>query len=302
MKQKPIYVEINMNASIDTVWEYTQNPKLHEQWDLRFSEINYIPKEKEESPQTFTYKTNVLPFISVEGWGESKGTHHKQNGSKTSSLHFGTEQKISPIVQGKGYWQYVPKGDQLTFLTQYDYDARYGKVGQAFDVVFRPLIGWATALSFDVLKRWIDTGEPPALQYRRFFLSIFISVLFFFTWFYQGLVPKLIVVHPEEVALFSAISGITGTAAQLAVQGVGVAEILFSFIWLLPINKRPLYMLQIILFPILTISAVVASSATLIGPFNVLTFNLALFVLSIIGFVLHQNVPTAKSCKRKRGE
>ncbi|MEO4054751.1 DoxX-like family protein [Solibacillus sp. CAU 1738] len=302
MKQKPIYVEINMNTSIDTVWEYTQNPKLHEQWDLRFSEINYIPKETEDSPQTFTYKTNVLPFISVEGWGESKGTHHKDNGSKTSSLHFGTEQKISPITQGKGYWQYVLNENQLTFLTQYDYNVRYGKVGQAFDIVFRPLMGWATALSFDVLKRWIDTGEPPAVQYRRFFLSILISVLFFFIWFYQGLVPKLLVVHPEEVALLTALSSMEGTAAQLAVQGIGLAEILYSLFWLMPINKRPLFILQIFLFPILTISAVLASSETLVGPFNVLTLNMTLFVLSIIGLSLHQNIPTAKSCKRKRGE
>lgn len=149
------------------------------------------------------------------------------------------------------------------------------------------------------------TEKPPTLLFSGILCCVVNnlgSILFFFTWFYQGLVPKLIVVHPEEVALFSSISGIKGTAAQLAVQGIGLAEILFSFIWLLPINKRPLYILQMALFPILLISAVVPSYATLIGPFNVLTLNMALFVLSIIGFVLHQNVPTAKSCKRKRGE
>ena len=36
MKQKPIYVEINIASDIETLWEYTQTPHLHKEWDLRF--------------------------------------------------------------------------------------------------------------------------------------------------------------------------------------------------------------------------------------------------------------------------
>ncbi|WP_042473661.1 DoxX-like family protein [Bacillus ndiopicus] len=300
MKHKPIYVEIVMDTSMERLWEYTQNPALHAQWDLRFSDIQYRPKESEDAPQLFTYKTKVAPFLTVEGWGESKGTHHKKDGTRTSSLHFGTEQKISPIMEGKGFWQYVPNGEALTFLTQYDYKVRYGKLGQALDFVFRPVMGWATALSFDVLRRWLKTGEVPKMQYRRFFLSILIAFTFFFIWFYQGLIPKLIGLHPEEVALFTALSGVDGMSAQSAVRIIGVIEMLFGIIWLLPINKSRLYLAQIVLFPLLTIGAGFASSEVFIGPFNVLTFNLALIVLSIVGYVCQQNCPTAKSCKRRR--
>ncbi|AEB23775.1 hypothetical protein BUN12_1102 [Bacillus amyloliquefaciens] len=42
MKQKPIYVEINIASDIETLWEYTQNPLLHKEWDLRFSDITYL--------------------------------------------------------------------------------------------------------------------------------------------------------------------------------------------------------------------------------------------------------------------
>lgn len=42
MKQKPIYVEINIASDIETLWEYTQNPHLHKEWDLRFSDITYL--------------------------------------------------------------------------------------------------------------------------------------------------------------------------------------------------------------------------------------------------------------------
>lgn len=42
MKQKPIYVEINIASDIETLWEYTQNPLLHKECDLRFSDITYL--------------------------------------------------------------------------------------------------------------------------------------------------------------------------------------------------------------------------------------------------------------------
>lgn len=108
MSRKPIYVEIDIQAPIEKAWDYTQNPHLHEQWDLRFTSITYIPKKAPEEPQRFTYETKVMPGLQVSGWGESKGEHHKENGTRTSSLHFGTPQKRSPIAEGKGYWQYIP--------------------------------------------------------------------------------------------------------------------------------------------------------------------------------------------------
>ena len=45
MSRKPIYVEIDIQAPIEKAWDYTQNPHLHEQWDLRFTSITYIPKK-----------------------------------------------------------------------------------------------------------------------------------------------------------------------------------------------------------------------------------------------------------------
>lgn len=302
MKRKPIYVEIEMDTNIETIWEYTQQPQLHEQWDLRFSSITYNEKESEEDPQTFTYKTNVVPGISVSGWGVSKGTHEKKSGIKTSSLHFGTEQLISPIAEGKGYWQYIPHQHGVTFLTQYDYDVRFGIIGRLADLMFKPVMGWATALSFDVLKRWIETGEPPAAQYRRFFSYTIISLLFLIVWFYQGLVPKVLFGHPQEVKMLMELSGLSESVASRFVFGVGVAEILFGLAWLIPSLRRKLFLLQIILFPLLTVSAMIADMEAIISPFNVVVFNLALWVLSIVGYLFSTHVPTAKSCKRKRGQ
>lgn len=56
MMNKPIYVEIPIQANIDEVWEFTQKPELHEQWDLRFSTITYLPKVKEKIRSLFYMK------------------------------------------------------------------------------------------------------------------------------------------------------------------------------------------------------------------------------------------------------
>ncbi|MCA1054121.1 DoxX-like family protein [Rossellomorea aquimaris] len=299
MKNKPIYVEIPIEAPVEKVWEKSQDPKLHEQWDLRFSSITYLPKASEEDPQSFQYETKVGP-IKVAGWGRSIGTHHKEDGSKTSSLHFGTEQKISPIREGRGYWRYIPSEKGTTFLTQYGYDVRFGVFGQVFDTFFRPLMGWATALSFDVLKQWIEKGESPRSQYIRFFSSAMITMLFFFVWLYQGLVPKIIARHPEEVSMLSSLAPLEGSDAVKAVVIIGILELLFGLVWLLYPKKRHLHAIQIVVFPVLTIGAVMADPAVSTHPFNPVTFNASLWILSIIGFLLAKDLPTAARCKRTR--
>ncbi len=300
MKQKPIYVEVPIQTEMDSVWEASQNPSLHEQWDLRFSSITYLPRE-EGQPQKFVYSRTVGPLLKVEGWGKSVGTMHQENGTRSSSLHFGTDQWISPIREGRGYWNYVPQEDHVKFLTQYDYDVNFGKVGKWIDqFTFRPLIGWATALSFDVLKRWLEHGELPRLQYTRFFSTYLLTLFFAFLWIYQGLVPKIIGMHPEEQAMIGNALSLSENEMPIAVLILGIAELLFGIGWLFYRRKRHLFMLQLIVFPLLTVAAIIATPKAALHPFNPVTFNLALIVLSIIGLYISKDVPTAKSCKRKR--
>ncbi|MGB8001705.1 MAG: DoxX-like family protein [Anaerobacillus sp.] len=299
MKPKPIYVELPIKATMDELWESTQTPVFHEQWDLRFSSIHYLPKYKDE-PRRFTYKTNIGFGCGIEGWGESNGSHNGKDGSKTSSLHFGTDQKISIIREGRGYWKYEPQNnDTITFLTQYNYQVNFGAIGQLIDkIIFRPVIGWATALSFDVLKRWIEKGEKPSSQYIRFFTTWMISTLFFIVWFTHGLIPKIIYKHPAELAMTAKLVG--ESSVETIIFAIGISEIIFSFFWLLPIKKRWLFGLQLLAFPVLTVGAIIADPAVLTHPFSPLTFNLSLFVLSIIGILIRRDTPTASSCKRKR--
>ncbi|MBO0992101.1 DoxX-like family protein [Bacillus sp. SD088] len=302
MKAKPIYVEVPIKTEIERLWAASQDPQKHEQWDLRFSSITYMPKKADEA-QLFTYETKIGFGIKIAGWGKSTSEvrSQSQDGSRTSALHFGTEQSISIIREGRGYWKYKPNGDAIDFITQYDYQVNGGRFGKLFDVlIFRPLIGWGTAISFDVLKRWLEKEETPASQFLRFFSGWMITFLFFFIWLYHGLVPKIFHPHPEEISMMTNLLPIQLQAAQTLTALIGIVEILYGLCLVIARKKRKWYILQMFAFPILGCSAIIANPDYLAHPFSPLTFNLALIVLSILGFLLHKDLPTARSCKRKK--
>lgn len=296
-KTTPIYVLRTINAPIDKVWQYTQEPSLHEQWDVRFSRITYDDVQQ-GTRQTFTYERRISPFFTVRGTGETKGTHEKKTGEKTSSLQFATDHPLSPIVQGSGYWQYIPRDNDTVFLTQYDYTPRFGRL---IDALFRPVLGWATALSFDVLARWLEQGERPATQYRRFFSYWLLMLCFCFVWLYQGIVPKLIGQHPLEIDMLVALSPLSVPAATTAIQWVGLLEVIIALLFIVRRCQRLLLIGQIVLFPVLTISAIVAAPHVATDPFNVVAFNVALWCMSIVALLLQKDCPTASTCQRKRG-
>jgi hypothetical protein len=65
-----IYVERRVRGSVDEVWRLTQTPEVHQRWDLRFTEIRYLPRIEGE-PQRFLYATRWIPGVGVTGTGES---------------------------------------------------------------------------------------------------------------------------------------------------------------------------------------------------------------------------------------
>lgn len=151
-----IYVEVRIAAPLDTVWELTQDPVQHVRWDVRFSEI--VPTSPTDAgAMRFTY-TRRVPFRTVAGDGVSIGETSGRDGSRTSALRFATTDLWSPIRSGRGYWRYVPDGDGVRFITGYDYAPGWGRL---LDHVARPVLGWATAWSFDRLRVWAERGESP---------------------------------------------------------------------------------------------------------------------------------------------
>ncbi|MFI5802145.1 hypothetical protein [Streptomyces sp. NPDC051561] len=158
---KQLYVEALIRADQDVLWDRTQEPGQHQRWDLRFTEIDYLPPV-EGRPQRFRYATRVLPWLTVSGVGIAAGERHRPDGTRTSALRFSSAHPLSLLAEGSGYWRYVPTDDGVRFLTGYDYRPRWGGVGAVADRwVFRPLMGWATAWSFDRLRLWLERGITP---------------------------------------------------------------------------------------------------------------------------------------------
>ncbi|MET1089542.1 MAG: hypothetical protein ABWY04_20880 [Arthrobacter sp.] len=165
---KPIFVEILIRGSLERVWELSQNPDLHARWDLRFSRI--VPTDSDnQGLLRFRYEF-WLPFHTIHGIGTSLGHRHRSDGQATSVLKFDTADPLSPIGAGSGYWRYIPTGDGLRFITGYTFRPGMGTVGEVLDArLFRPALGWATAVSFDRLRLWVEADLDPRTARSRWF-------------------------------------------------------------------------------------------------------------------------------------
>ncbi|HHK5533106.1 TPA: DoxX-like family protein [Bacillus mobilis] len=298
-EKKPIYVSAEMNTTMEKLWEYTQEPNIHTEWDARFTEISYLEK-KEGEPQKFLYKTKIGFGLEIAGEGESIGEIRKETGERISSLKFWTDNQLSIIQIGRGYWKYTPCEEQIHFETQYDYDTRFGRIGNVIDVyMFRPLLGWATAWSFDALKLWLEKGLHPRLLIRRTMTYWLVCFLIAFVWMYQGIVPKLVFTHSEEVKMLSVMIGSTEHSI-FVLKIIGLLEIIFGVIWLLPFQKRKVFVVHIFMLITLTIAAGFTNIVSFTEPFNPITLNVLLMGLSIVGYINSFDLPSAKNCKRKR--
>ncbi|UOQ53145.1 DoxX-like family protein [Hymenobacter cellulosivorans] len=301
MKNSPIYVETRIDCPMDELWAHTQQPELHQQWDLRFSEIQYLPRATETEPQQFLYATRIGFGLGVAGKGESVGTKEK-NGERTSVLKFWSDEWLSLIQTGAGYWKYIPTPTGLRFLTGYDYQTRFGLPGAVVDrLAFRPLIGWATAWSFDCLRLWLEKGIRPAVSLRLALTQWLVRLVLGLSWIYQGVVPKLLFPDTGELRILQG-AGFSEAAAHRVATAVGVGEILFGLLfWLLPRRQlRLLYWLNTVGLLVLGTGALVSQPAVFVAPFNPVTLNLTMMTLAAVGLLtLTDELPSASRCLRR---
>ena len=297
-----IYVETVIRGSLDELWRRTQTPELHERWDLRFTDIEYLPRTDESQLQRFLYATRIGFGLAIRGEGETVGRREDRNGARTSALRFWSDDPKSLIAHGSGYWQYIPQPDGIRFLTWYDYRTRFGALGRAFDrAVFRPLLGWATAWSFDRLRLWIERDVDPRVALQRSLLHGLARASIGFVWLYHGLVPKLLFRHADEVAILVA-SGIPERAAPALVRLLGGGEVAFGCCWLLPWPLRRLFLVNIGLMVLATAAVARGAPRYLAAAFNPVTLNLAVIALSLVGLITSDDLPAARRCLRERPE
>jgi len=190
MMAMPLYIEVLIKASLDDLWHRTQDPACHQRWDARFTRITYLPSvetgsDGNEGPTPpadgaarshgqptdgaevprlatrFGYATRVFPGQTISGSGITINERLRDDGTRTSALRFSSPDRRSPIRRGTGYWRYIPTASGVRFLTGYQYTPGWGWFGRPADLLVRPLLGWATAWSFDRLRLWSERGISP---------------------------------------------------------------------------------------------------------------------------------------------
>ena len=212
-RDRGIYVETLVRGSIDELWSKTQEPDLHERWDLRFTSIEFLAGESTEAVRRFRYATRIGFGMNVAGRGETSTETSGSSGERTSALRFWSQDPKSLIEEGSGYWRYIPTSDGIRFLTWYSYRARFGVMGRALDgAVFRPLLGWATAWSFDRLPALDREGDRSRPLDAASVSHAIARVTLAFVLVYHGLIPKILCRDSLEDRLVEA-AGIAREAA-----------------------------------------------------------------------------------------
>lgn len=299
MKTKPIYVELEIATTLDELWEHTQIPNLHEQWDLRFSKIQYLPRLNESDKQKFIYETRIGFGLKIAGTGETSSTIGKDDKERISTLTFASEQPFSLIRSGGGYWKYKVHGDKLIFITLFDYQTRFGFAGRMMDrYLFRPLFGFATAWSFDRLRIWMEERISPFIIAERTFIHCFSVCLIMLLWCYEGLVPKLLFPETGELAMMRELGWFKGIELQM-VQLIGICEIGFGLLIACFHRRKWIYSVHTAALLALTIPAILYHSKMITSPFNPLTLSLPMIGLGFIAYISRRCLPQANRCKRQ---
>ncbi|WP_270070704.1 hypothetical protein [Streptomonospora mangrovi] len=156
-----LYIATRIQAPLDLVWRRTRDLAQHQRWDLRFTAITPDPGADPEGAQRFTYTTGRPPLTLT---GHARTTAERRSaGAAVSALRFWSHQRHCPIASGAGHWRYTPlEGGGVDFATAYRYRVRGGTAGRLADRwLLGPLLGWATAWSFDRLRLWCERGTTP---------------------------------------------------------------------------------------------------------------------------------------------
>lgn len=312
-RARTVFVETMIRAPMEDVWTHTQTPALHARWDLRFSSITpeigqdapaapSDPSPDHDRPKRFRYVTRLAMGRAIRGWGSWTTTADRGDGSRVSTLHFGSDDPLSLIRSGSGYWRYVPVADGVRFLTAYDYETRLGMAGRIIDrLLFRPAIGWATAWSFDRLRRWLEDGIEPERALRSAVIHGVARGGLAGIMAWHGLVPKLLLRHPDERLLVRA-TGVPAVAANPAVLALGVAEVALAG-WLLARwhDERPAAVAALIAIGG-TVVVGITAPRSLGGAFGPVSLAVGTASLALIDRLTVADLPSAGRCRRRPAE
>jgi hypothetical protein len=170
---------------------------------------------------------------------------------------------------------------------------RFGAAGRVLDRFLRPVIGWATAWSFDRMRLWAERDIAPETSLRLSAIHALCRFAVAAVWLWHGLVPKLIARDADE-RIMLAHAGLP--AAWL--PWIGAAEIAMALLVLSTWRWRGMFVLQAFLMLAALLAVALRSPAYLTHAFNPVTLNLLIVALAGIGWIASKDLPTASHCLR----
>ncbi|WP_372369265.1 DoxX-like family protein [Candidatus Uabimicrobium sp. HlEnr_7] len=102
------------------------------------------------------------------------------------------------------------------------------------------------------------------------------------TWIYQGLIPKIIFTHPQEVAMVEHNGYFTTEQSINIVVFAGVLECFFGLLFIITQKYNFLHFLNILALSVLLVSAFLIENSLFIFPFNPPTLSITMVALSLI--------------------
>lgn len=126
----------------------------------------------------------------------------------------------------------------------------------------------------------------------------FINLSLAFLWGYQGLIPKILFINPDEIAIWQTF-GFSYAQAQLAGQLSGVLECVFALLLLFSSSK---YLHYLSIFSLVFLFALVAFLIpdSLVRAFNPVVMNIAMISLSVC-YCMLRNQETASFSTQNKG-
>jgi hypothetical protein len=199
---RPLHVRVRLRASLERVWNVTQDHRLHPRWDHRFSRIEMLFEapsawtsasalSSASASATTTGTADADENVHADANGQAKpdarirtgtrmryekrmlgmtvrgcGCYKLHRPMRQSTFEFWSDDVRSLIRRGVGLWLYTPLGDgAVEMSTSYTYEVRWGLAGRIIDrVLFRPLFQRYTEASFRRLARgWFGDATPYVL-------------------------------------------------------------------------------------------------------------------------------------------
>ncbi|MFL1485931.1 DoxX-like family protein [Marinobacter sp. LN3S78] len=119
-----------------------------------------------------------------------------------------------------------------------------------------------------------------------------------FIWIYQGIVPKWLGPHADELSM-NMLAGFTPEQAPVISYIAGTVEVLLGLGILLFHRQRWPYAVSAVFIAGLYLFTVVMASQFLVSAFNATTVNLAVFALSVIALVELRRVEAGANGRKR---